>query len=122
MFPIGTPRALTCCRTHLGIERMSLETTTALLKMGLLSAMLCCFALAQETTGSRALFLTSIIQEMEKAQAEAHPQAPYQVIREYRLFGANSSTADSTVVVEIEFRPPDSQNNHGHRRSGSSRG
>jgi hypothetical protein len=101
---------------------MNPKTTTALLERGLLSAMLCCFALAQETTGSRAPFLTSIIQEMEKAQTEVHPQAPYQVIREYRLFGANSSTADSTVVAEIDFRPPDSQNYNVQRQSGSSRG
>ena len=100
---------------------MSLKTTT-LLKMGLLSAMLCCFALAQETTGSRALFLTSIIQDMEKAQTEVHPQASYQLIREYQLLGANTSTADSTVVAEIDFRPPDSQNYSVQKRSGSSRG
>src|SRR2546426_8429137 len=97
---------------------MSPEITTALLKMGLLSATLCCFTLAQETTGSRTLFLTSIIQEMEKAQAEVRPQAPYQVIREYRLFGAKSSTADSTVVAEIDFRPPDSRNYNVQSRSG----
>ena len=101
---------------------MSLKITTALLKMGLLSAMLCCFAPAQESASSGALSLTAIIQEMEKAQTGVRPQAPYQVIREYRLFGANSSTADSTVVAEIDFRPPDSQNYNVQRRSGSSRG
>src|SRR6266852_4310333 len=122
MFPIGTPRALTCSHATLASRRMSPEITTALLKMGLLSATLCCFAPAQESASSAALSLTAIIQEMEKAQTEVRPQAPYQVIREYRLFGANSSTADSTVVAEIDFRPPDSQNYNVQRRSGSSRG
>ncbi len=101
---------------------MSLKTTAALLKMGLLSAMLCCFALAQESTGPAAPSLTSIIQAMEKVQSDARPQAPYQVIREYRIFGANSSNADSVVVAQIDFRPPGSQNYNLQRRSGSSRG
>ncbi len=101
---------------------MNLKTTTALLKMGLLSVMLCRSALAQEGAGSRALSLTAIIQAMEKAQAEVRPQSPYQVIREYRLFGANNSSADSTVVAKIDFRPPDSQNYNVQRWSGSSRG
>jgi len=97
-------------------------TTTTLLKMALLSAMLCCFALAQESAGSWAPSLTSIAQAMEKAQAEAHPQAPYQVIREYRVFGANNSSADSVVVAAVDFRPPRSQNYNIQSWSGSSRG
>jgi hypothetical protein len=121
MFPIGTPRALTLPRASWQRE-MNLKTITALLKMGLLSAMLCCFALAQETTGSRALFLTSIIQEMEKAQTEVRPQPPYQVIREYWLFGANSSSADSVVVAAVDFTPPRRQNYNIQSWSGSSRG
>ena len=106
----------------LAARRMSLKTTTALLKMGLLSAMLCCFALAQESASSGAPSLTSITQAMEKAQSDARPQAPYQVIREYRIFGANNSSADSVVVAEVDFRPPGSQNYNLQWWSGSSRG
>ena len=101
---------------------MSLKTTTALLKMGLLSAILSCFTLAQESTGPGAPSLTSIIQAMEKAQSDVRPQAPYQVIREYRIFGANNSTADSVVVAAVDFRPPASQNYNVQGWSGSSRG
>jgi hypothetical protein len=101
---------------------MSPLTTTALLKMALFSAMLCCFALAQQGAGSGAPSLASITQAMEKAQAEAHPQAPYQVIREYRIFGANNSSADSVVVAAVDFRPPRSQNYNIQSWSGSSRG
>ena len=100
---------------------MSLKTTAALLKVGLFSAMLCCFALAQSTS-SGAPSLTSLTQAMEKAQSDARPQAPYQVIREYRIFGAKNSSADSLVVAEVDFRPPGSQTYSLQRRTGSSRG
>jgi hypothetical protein len=103
-------------------RRMSLKTTTALPKMGLLSAMLCCFALAQENASSGVPSLTSIIQAMEKAQSGARAQAPYQVIREYRILGANNASADSVVVAEVDFKPAGSQNYNVQRRSGSVRG
>jgi outer membrane lipoprotein-sorting protein len=99
---------------------MNPKTTTALL--GLLSVMLCCSAPAQEDAGSGALSLPAIVQAMEKAQAEVRPRSPYQVFREYRLFGANSPSADSTVVAEISFSPPDRLNYNVQRSSGSSRG
>ena len=101
---------------------MSLKTTAELLKIGLLSASLCGFALAQESAGPVAPSLTPIVEAMERAQYEARPQAPYQVIREYRIFGANNSNADSVVVAQIDFTPPGSQNYKLQRRSGSDRG
>ena len=52
---------------------MNLQITTAVLKMGALTALLCSFTLAQESTGSGILPLASIIQGMEKAQSEARP-------------------------------------------------
>ena len=64
----------------------------------------------------------SIVQAMEKAQSDARPQAPYQVIREYRIFGANNSSADSVVVAAVDFWPPASQNYDVQGWSGSSRG
>ena len=59
---------------------------------------------------------------MEKAQSDARPQAPYQVIREYRIFGATNSSADSVIVADIDFRPPGNENYNVQRQSGSSRG
>src|SRR5207253_6751291 len=55
-------------------------------------------------------------------QSEARPQAPYQVVREYRLFGAKSSGANSNVVAEVDFKPPSSKDYHVQKSSGSSRG
>ena len=101
---------------------MNLQITTAVLKMGALTALLCSFTLAQESTGSGILPLASIIQGMEKAQSEVRPQTPYQLIREYRLFGAKSSGANSNVVAEVDFRPPSSKDYNIQKSSGSSRG
>ena len=101
---------------------MTLQITTAVVKMGVLAALICSFTLAQESANSGALPLASIIQGMEKAQSEARPQAPYQVVREYRLFGAKSSGANSNVVAEVDFRPPSSKDYNIQKSSGSSRG
>jgi hypothetical protein len=66
--------------------------------------------------------LDAIIQSVQKAQAAVRPPASYQIIREYRLFGAKDSKADSEVVAEINFRPPASKGYAIQRSSGSSRG
>ncbi len=87
-----------------------------------LLALLCSLAVAQQTASPGAMPLESIIQSMQKAHAAAHPQASYQIIREYRLFGAKDSKADSEVVAEINFRPPASKDYRIQRSSGSSRG
>jgi hypothetical protein len=87
---------------------------------GALIGLLCSFGTAQQTN-SPALPLEAIIQAMQKAQA-AGPQASYQIIREYRLFGAKDSKANSEVVAEINFRPPASRDYSIQSSSGSSRG
>ena len=66
--------------------------------------------------------LEAIIQAMQRAQAAGHPQASYQIIREYRLLGARDSKADSEVVAEVNFRPPAFKGYRIQRSSGSSRG
>jgi hypothetical protein len=66
-------------------------------------ALACCFAGAQGTTRSGTMSLNSIVEALEKTQA---PESSYQVIREYRLFGANNSKADTEVVAELNFRLP----------------
>ena len=89
---------------------------------GALIAFLCSLVMAQEPPASRPMSLDAIIQAMEKAQAAKNPHTSYQVIREYRLFGAKDSKADSEVVAEINFRPPAFRDYTIQRSSGSSRG
>jgi hypothetical protein len=102
---------------------MKLENTRPLLTVaGMMTPLLCCLAMAQQNTRSGVLSLTSIVQSMEKAQSEVRPQVPYQVIREYRLFGAKSSSANAAVVAEVDFKPPNSQDYNIQKWSGSARG
>jgi len=96
--------------------------TRPLLKMAGVAPLLCCFAVAQQSASTAAPSLTSIVQEMEKSQSEVRAQGPYQVIREYRLFGAKSSSANADVVAQVDFKPPTSQNYNIQKWSGSGRG
>lgn len=66
--------------------------------------------------------LDAIVQALEKAQAAIRPHTSYQVIREYRLFGAKDSKPDSEVVAEINFKPPAFRDYTIQRSSGSNRG
>ncbi len=84
--------------------------------------LLCFIGVAQETAPSQTIPLDATIQAMQKAQAAVRPQASYQVIREYRLFGAKDSKANSQVVVEVNFRPPASKGYRIQKYSGSNRG
>jgi hypothetical protein len=90
--------------------------------MGTAMALSCCAAVAQKPISAETLPLTSIIEALEKAQAGAGPKIGYQVIREYRLFGANDSTANSDVVAEVDFRPPARKDYKIQKSSGSNRG
>src|SRR5207245_2808638 len=101
---------------------MTLQITTAVVKMGILAVLICSITLAQESADSGVMPLGSINQGMEKAQSQARPQAPYQVIREYRLFGAKSSGANSNVVAEGDVRQPSSNDYNIQKSSGSARG
>jgi hypothetical protein len=44
-------------------------------------------------------------QGMEKSQSEVREQTPYQVIREYSLFGVKTSSANADVVAQVDFSP-----------------
>src|SRR6202022_3481741 len=101
---------------------MKLEITRPLLTMARLVPLLCCLAVAQQSASSGALSLSSIVHGMEKAQSEVRAQAPYQIIREYRLFGAKSSSANADVVAQVEFKPPSSRRYNIQKWSGSIRG
>jgi hypothetical protein len=96
--------------------------TTRWVTMVTVNAMLCCFAVAQKATPSGMVALNSIVEGMEKAQAGVAPQVAYQVIREYRLFGASDSTANSDVLAEVDFRPPARKDYKIQKSSGSKRG
>ncbi len=89
---------------------------------GALIALLCSVAVAQETASFGTMPLDAILQAMQRAEAAVRPQASYQIIREYRLFGARDSKADSEVVAEVNFRPPASKDYTIQRSSGSTRG
>jgi hypothetical protein len=62
--------------------------------------------------------LTSIVQKMERAQAEV--SIPNHVKRDYRLSRVNSAKVDSEVIAVIDFRAPGKYSIE--KRSGSSMG
>lgn len=101
---------------------MKLEITRTILMMGRLTPLLCSIAIAQQGASSGALSLSSIVQRMEEVQSEVRPQTPYQVIREYRLFGASSSSANADVVAQVDFKPPTSKDYSIQKWSGRTRG
>lgn len=107
---------------HLKRHGMRLQFTTRLLPLLVTTALFSGFGVAQQSTGTVALPLDSILDSMQKTQAGAHPQAAYQVIREYRIFGANSSDANSEVVAAVNFSPPSSKNYQIQTSSGNNRG
>jgi hypothetical protein len=89
---------------------------------GVSIAQFCCFAMAQGITRPETMSLISIVEALEKTQGSVPSRVPYQVIRRYRLFGANDSKADSDVVAEVEFRPPANKDYRIQESSGSNRG
>jgi len=90
--------------------------------IGALTALFCSTGIAQQSAPSGTMPLGAIIQSIQNAQAAARPQASYQIIREYRLFGPKDSKADSQVVAEVNFTPPAFKGYRIQRSSGSSRG
>jgi hypothetical protein len=66
--------------------------------------------------------LNAIVEALAKARAGIHPNASYQVIREYRLFRSNNSTADSDVVAQVDFKPPSGKQYRITSWTGSNRG
>jgi hypothetical protein len=98
---------------------MMARVTKLSLTTGASIALFCCFAVAQGTTRSGTMPLNSIVEALEKTQAA---QFSYQVIREYRLFGATNSKANSDVVAEVNLKPPASTDYRIQKASGSHRG
>jgi hypothetical protein len=66
--------------------------------------------------------LASIVQGMQRAEANLATQAPYQVLREYRLFSGNNATPNSHVLATVNFRPAAGKDYRIEDQSGSRRG
>ena len=96
-----------------------MRVTERWLTTGASIALACCLAGAQGTTRSETMPLNLIVDALEKTQAT---EFSYQAIREYRLFGANTSKADSDVVAEVNFRLPANTGYRIQKASGSRRG
>ncbi len=101
---------------------MRLGIKSRLLVIATLSLSLCRVGAAQQSVKSAGLSLNSIIDAIEKAQSGVHSQTPYQVLREYHLFGTNSSSSNSSVVAALNFKPPTSKDYKIQKSSGSKRG
>jgi len=71
-----------------------------------------------DSNGSRVSF---ILQQMQKAQLDA-PTVPYQVTRDYRLFGGNDSSPNSEVIAEVDYSPSEGKSYEIQKQSGSKRG
>ena len=83
--------------------------------------MFCSAGFAQEPKHATPIPLSVIVESMERAQDGARPVS-YQVIREYRLFGAKDSKANSEVIAEVNFSPPAHGDYRIQQSSGSDRG
>lgn len=59
---------------------------------------------------------------MEIAQSQSKPAIPYQVTREYRLFGGKNPNPSSEVLAEVDYLPPSHKSYVIQKRTGSSRG
>ena len=101
---------------------MKVEITNPILIVGSLITLLCSFAQGQRKAGSEAPSLSSIVRQMENAQAQLPPQTPYQVIREYHLSGTKTSSANVNVIAQVDFRPPTGTDYSIQEWSGSTRG
>ena len=94
---------------------------TKWLASGTLLAMFCSAGFAQKSGPANPMPLSVMVESLERAQDGAHPVS-YQVIREYRLFGAKDSKANSQVIAEVNFKPAARGDYRIQQSSGSERG
>jgi|SRR5215469_12385913 len=83
---------------------------------------LSCAGSAQQTVYDPPPPLPSIVDALEKTQVEASPRPSYRVLQQYQIAGVNNRNADTDVIAEVEFIPPNSKNYRIRKSSGSSRG
>jgi len=96
-----------------------------ILKIWLVGTLACVLACAQQTPNATPsnLQLDSIVAKMQEAQSNSGPTAPYQVIRDYRLFSQKSpSNASSEVWAQVDYFPPNQKTFAIQKRVGSNRG
>jgi hypothetical protein len=91
------------------------------LAAGTSTVLLCCFGVAQSSTSPESISLNTLVDAMQSAQAKVRPQISYQVIRDYRIFGARNTESNSEVVAEVDFRPPANKQYRIQVASGSER-
>lgn len=98
-------------------------------KAGLKSALLLTAILAlcsgfgnAQTAPVPDLPLSTILDRMQEAVSQAGTAAPYQITREYRLFGNDESHPSSDVTAEVDYLPPSEKSYAIQKREGSSRG
>lgn len=96
-------------------------STTGILATLALNVVFGCPVFAQDSP-DLSLPVSSIIEQMEKAESGLHANMAYLLIREYRLTGPSGSSMDSAVTAEINFRPPMTKDYHIQKSSGSKRG
>ena len=100
---------------------MNVQMATQWLAIGVTVTLLSSVGAAQSPTSSQTP-ANAIIDGLERAQSRVHPQISYQVIREYRLSGANDPGSSSEVVAEVDFSPPSNRGYKIQKTSGSARG
>jgi len=90
-----------------------------LLKMCCATLLLCACGHAQ--VHSDASRLSFVLEGLRKAQSQ-RPTVPYQVTRQYRLFGGNDSSPSSEVIAEVDYSPAEGKSYEIQKQSGSKRG
>src|SRR5947209_5418641 len=114
--------SLACCRASASKQVVTREKSV-FLKIPLPAILLCgCCVFAQESNAGQPLPLSSIVTRMEASQAQKRDSGAYEVVRQYRVAGAKSSTADSDVVAAVNFDPPSNRSFTIQKATGSSRG
>jgi hypothetical protein len=95
------------------------------LRMWLVGSLPCLLIHAQGSSTNTVQFspqLVSIVERMHEAQFDPGPATPYQIIREYSLFGEKSPNPSSEVWTEVNYLPPNHRTYVIQKRVGSSRG
>ena len=88
--------------------------------VGVWVVLLCRGAVSQEDS-HKGISPNSMVDALEKTQAEVRPPVSYQIVREYRL-SSRDSRSESEVVAEVDFRPPARKDYQIQQSSGSNRG
>jgi hypothetical protein len=88
----------------------------------LLVVSLTCLLMHAQGSSTNSPQLVSIVERMQDAQSSSRPAIPYQLIREYSLFGEKNPNPSSEVWAEIDYLPPNRRSFIIQKRVGSGRG